>query len=141
MLSKDWNPDRRDSVGWSPGPIYFELGQAFVEAAKECNASKLQRLIDGNAPVNFVDPTDNATALHYTAAYRARPALRVLLKSGKCDFLVRDGQGRLPSELAREYGNDDAMARLLLIKEMRQARAQGIDPGSLYKVSARKPAP
>jgi hypothetical protein len=33
------------------------------------------------------------------------------------------------------------MARLLLIKEVRQARAQGIDPDSLYKISARKPAP
>ena len=33
------------------------------------------------------------------------------------------------------------MARLLLIKEDRQAQAQGIDPGSLYKtVSTRKAA-
>jgi hypothetical protein len=30
------------------------------------------------------------------------------------------------------------MARMLLIKEMRQA--QGIDPASHYKVSARRPA-
>ena len=66
--------------------------------------------------------------------------MRVILKSGKCDFLIRDGQGRLPSQLAREYGHDDAMARLLLIKEIQQAQAQGIDPSSLYKRSARKPA-
>jgi hypothetical protein len=33
------------------------------------------------------------------------------------------------------------MARLLLIKEVRQTRSQGIDPGSLYKISARKAAP
>jgi hypothetical protein len=42
--------------------------------------------------------------------------------------------------LAREYGRDDAMARLLLIKEIRQAQAQGIDPASLYKRPARKVA-
>jgi hypothetical protein len=33
------------------------------------------------------------------------------------------------------------VARLLLIEEVRQARAQGIDPDRLYKISARKPAP
>ena len=48
---------------------------------------------------------------------------------------------RKMSEIAREYGLDDAMSRLLLIKEVRQAQAQGIDPGNLYKISARKPAP
>jgi ankyrin repeat protein len=114
-----------------------QLGLKFVEAARECHAAELQRLIDRNAPVNFLDPIDHATALHYIAAYRARPALRVVLKSGKCDFLLRDGQGRLPSQLAREYGHDDAMARLLVIKEIRQAQAQGIDPASLYKRSVR----
>ena len=117
-----------------------QLGLEFVEAARQCHAAKLQRLIDRNAPVNFIEPHDHATALHYIAAYRARPALRVILKSGKCDFLIRDGQGRLPSQLAREFGHDDAMARLLVIKEIRQAQAQGIDSGGLYKRSARKAA-
>jgi ankyrin repeat protein len=93
------------------------------------------------APVNFVDPVDHATALHYAAAYGARPALRVLLNSGGCDFLIRDWKGRLPSEIAREYGRDREMAHPLLAEEMRQARRQGIDSGGLYKISARKPAP
>jgi ankyrin repeat protein len=133
------SPDRLErSRGYRVN--YMELGLEFVEAARECNAAKLQRLLDRNAPVNYPDPWDQATALHYIAAYRARPALRILLKSGKCDFLIRDGQGRLPSQLAREYGHDDAMARLLLIKEIRQAQARGIDPASLYRRSARKPA-
>jgi ankyrin repeat protein len=112
-----------------------------VQAAKECNARKIQQLLDQNAPVNYADSEDQATALHYVAAYRAPPALRILLKSGKCDFLIRDGQGRLPSQLAREFGRDPAMARLLLIKEIRQAQAQNIDSDSLYKRSARKRAP
>ena len=130
-----FDADRPDPVAKSQ-----QLGLEFVEAARECHAAKLQRLLDQNAPVNFIDPVDHAAALHYIAAYRARPALRVILKSGKCDFLIRDGQGRLPSQLAREYGHDDAMARLLLIKEVQQAQAQGIDPMTLYRRSARKPA-
>jgi ankyrin repeat protein len=116
------------------------LGMRLLQAAKECNARKIQLLLDQDAPVNYIDYADGATALHYVAAYRARPALRVLLKSGKSDFLMRDGKGRLPSQ-AREFGRDDAMARLLMIKEMRQAQARGIDPRSLYKVSSRRPAP
>ncbi len=137
MIDLPENVVHRQDTGTDGGGVIPErvdleqtqLGLDFVEAARECHAAKLQRLIDRNAPVNFIDPHDRATALHYIAAYRARPALRVILKTGKCDFLIRDGQGRLPSQLAREYGHDDAMARLLLIKEIRQAQAQGIDPG------------
>jgi ankyrin repeat protein len=117
---------------------YAALGLEFVEAARECDAAKLQRLIDRNAPVDYVDPIDRATALHYIAAYGARPALRVILKSGKGNFILRDSKGRMPSQLAREYGRDAAMARLLLMKEIREARARSIDPTSLYKRSARK---
>jgi ankyrin repeat protein len=119
---------------------YMALGLELVEAARECNAAKLQQLIDRKAPVDYMDPVDRATALHYIAAYGARPALRVILKSGKGNFILRDGQGRMPSQLAREYGRDGAMARLLLIKEIREAQARGIDPARLYKRSARKSA-
>jgi hypothetical protein len=119
-------------------PEIQRLGQGLVKAAKKCNVVELKRLLDLNAPVNYFDRSDQAGVLHYIAAYGARPSLRVMLKSGRCDFLLRDGRGRLPSELAREFGHDDAMARLLLIKEMRQAQAQGIDPSSLYKISAHR---
>jgi ankyrin repeat protein len=112
-----------------------------LKAAKKGDAVIVQLLLDIGAPVNFADPFDHATALHYVAAYDAHRALQVLLKSGKCNFLVRGWEGRLPSEIAREYGRDREMARRLLIEEMRQARHQGIDPGSLYKISARQPAP
>jgi ankyrin repeat protein len=118
----------------------MRLGREFLKAAKRGDARKIAQLLEQDAPVNFVDSLDLATALHYIAAYRARPALRVLIKSDKLDFLVRDWEGRLPSEIAREYGHDDAMARLLAIKEMRQAQEEGIDPTSLYKISSRKPS-
>jgi ankyrin repeat protein len=116
-------------------------GKELLNAAKRGDAAKAQRLIEQDAPVNYANARDRATALHYIAAYDARPALRVILKSKDLDYLVRDRDGRLPSELAREVGNDDAMARLLMIKEMRQAKARGVDPTSLYKISARKRAP
>jgi hypothetical protein len=116
-----------------------QWGLMFLTAAKNGNAAKLEELLGQDPPVNIRDPIDHAAALHYIAAFDARPALRVVMKSDALDYLVRDREGRLPSELAREVGNDDAMARLLMIKEMRQAQARGIDPRSLYKVSARRP--
>jgi ankyrin repeat protein len=118
-----------------------EKGLALLAAAKKVDTAGIRYLVNHGAPVNFVDPVYHATALHYLAAYDARPALGVLLASEKCDFLIRDWEGRLPSEIAREYGRDREMAHELLIKEMRQAQAQGIDPANLYKVSARKAAP
>jgi len=118
----------------------MELGLRFLDAAKNGDVRTMKELLGPNLPVNVIDPDDRATALHYIATFGARPALRVIVKSSRnLDYLLRDGEGRLPSELAREFGHDDAMARLLLIKEMRQAKAQGIDPTSLYKVSARRP--
>ena len=113
------------------------LGFKLLIAAQTGRHENLQTLLDQGAPVDFTDPATGATALHYVAAYAARPAFRVLLKSGKCDFLMRDRNGRLASELAGVYGRDLAMERLLLTKEIRQAKAEGIDPRSLYKRSAR----
>jgi hypothetical protein len=111
-----------------------------LKAAKTGDADKLKELLREEDPqVNILDHFDRAAALHYIAAYDARPALRIILKRRDLDYLARDRDGRLPSELAREVGNDEGMARLLMIKEMRQAKARGIDPSSLYKVSARKP--
>lgn len=138
-------PDAPRGGGADPAAGRFQLaltdlGAALLNAAKQGDAAGLDVLIRQGAPVNVVDAVDRATALHYVAAYDARPALRVLLKSGQCDFLVRDWEGRLPSEIAREYGLDRAMARLLLIKELQQARAQGIDAAGLYTVAARRTA-
>jgi ankyrin repeat protein len=122
-----------------PEDQYTRLSFALLDAAKNCDENQIQYLLGRGAPIDFTDPVTGATALHYAAAYVARPVLRVLLKHGRCNFLVRDNRGRLPSQLARQSGHDPAMARLLLIKEIKQAQAQGIDPESLYKRSTRRP--
>jgi ankyrin repeat protein len=100
--------------------------EALLGAAQRGDATSMQLLIDDGALVNQQDKQTGATSLHYAAAYHARAALRVLLKSGKCDFLIRDKAGRLASEMAGVYGNDPAVARLLRRKELAQARGQGI---------------
>ncbi len=104
-----------------------EEDKALLRAARSADAKKLRRAIEEGAAVNARDPETGATALHYTAAQGARPSLRALLSTGKCDHLARDRDGRLASELAGVYGRDPAMARLLMRKELQQARAQGLE--------------
>jgi len=112
------------------------FNRQFIEAAYRGAVNRMNDLIFNDQPhqeescsnvdVNAVDPRTGATTLHYVAAHGARPALRLLIRSRKCDFLIRDKRGRLASELAGIYGHDPAVARLLLRMENQQARAQGI---------------
>jgi ankyrin repeat protein len=117
---------------------HARLSFALLDAAKIGDEQQIHYLLCHGASADSVDPVTGATALHYAAAYAARPALRAVIKHERCNFLIRDNRGRLPSQLARASGHDRAMARLLLIKEIKQAQAQGIDPSSLYRRSARK---
>lgn len=99
---------------------------AFLKAAERGNKKNVQKYIDEGISVNFQDPLTGETALHIAAACHARKVLRVLLKTDQCDFLLRDKQGRLASEMAFLYGRDVAVARLLGKKERKQGEAQGI---------------
>lgn len=107
--------------------LTIELAEEFLQVAERGNAGKLRAFIEEGFPVNFQDPETEESALHIVAACQARKALRVILQSGEYDFLLRDKRGRLPSEIAYLYGNDPAVARLLGIRERKQADEQGIE--------------
>lgn len=68
---------------------------------------------------------EGMTALHHAAALDARSAIRVLVGSGKCDYLIRDNKGRYADDLALVWGRDCGVARLLMRKRLQQAVAQG----------------
>jgi len=103
-----------------------KLYRDFLSAAERGNPQTLQIYLDTGIDVNFQDPKTGQTALHVSSASRAREAVRVLLASGKCDYLIRDRRGRLASELAYLYGEDPALARLLGNKERKQAERYGM---------------
>ena len=96
-----------------------------IEYARAGDAAGVRDAIASNADVNEVDAR-GMTALHHAAALDARPCIRVLVNSGKCDYLVRDQLGRYASELAIEWGRDAAAARLLAKHQMRQAHERGV---------------
>ena len=102
------------------------LGREFLKAVERGNAPAVGAYIEEGFPPNYQDRQTQETALHISAAVKARKVLRVLLDCGLCNFLLRDKGGRLASELAYLFGQDPAAARLLGTKERKQAEAQGI---------------
>lgn len=100
--------------------------QLLLRAARGGDDGAVRGFIRKGVDVNLCDVRTGATALHNAAAVGARAVLRVLLETDQCDFLIRDRQGRLASELAAVHGRDPAMAKLLLKKESRQAWTQGV---------------
>lgn len=66
------------------------------------------------------------TALHYAAALGARQCLRVLVNSGRCNYLLKDNLGRYASELAFSCAKDYAVGVLLSKKQVKQAHELGI---------------
>lgn len=97
-----------------------------MRACERGSPETLKIFIEAGMDVNYQDPLTGQTALHIASAAQARAVIRVLLIVDRCDFLIRDNKGRLPSELAYLYGRDPALARLLGSKERKQAEAQGI---------------
>jgi Ankyrin repeats (many copies) len=112
---------------------FISLGEKFLAAAEDADPERLEALAAQGAPVNYHDPRNGLTALHYVAAQGARRAFRALLRIGGLDFLARDDQGRLASEMAGAYGRNLAMERLLFRKEIQQAREKGIPLEQLYQ--------
>jgi hypothetical protein len=107
-------------------PAMTSLGREFLKAARRGNPQIIAAFIEEGFPVNYQSPLSGQTVLHITAATKARKALRVLVGSGRCDYLLRDNEGRMASELAYLFGEDSAVTRWLRIHERRQANARGI---------------
>ena len=102
------------------------LRRDYYTAIDSGNPRKLKRVLNKGFPVNFQNPRTGETALHRLAGSAAHDAIRVLMTHKDCNYLIRDKQGRLSSELAFLYGRDPALARLLAKKESKQAQKQGI---------------
>ena len=106
--------------------MFHQLGFEFTDAAQRGDPLMVEVFISEGFPVNYQEPDTGLTALHLAASSGARTTLRQLLKTEDVNFLIRDDKGRLSSEFAFLHGRDPAMARLLGIKERKQADAEGI---------------
>lgn len=93
-------------------------------ASRSLSVAFMHEAIDEGANVNVRD-RHGMTALHHAAA-GSRECVRLLVKTGQCDYLARDGQGRYAFELAIAWARDHAVARLLMTKQAQQAARLGI---------------
>lgn len=94
--------------------------------AKEGDVFMLEHFVSTGRDVNATD-SDGMTVLHHAVAVGARPCIRMLVHHNKCDYLIRDNKGRFASDIAMEWSQDYAVARLLSKLQKRQALARNID--------------
>lgn len=100
-------------------------GQRLIDCVKNGDAPAAKLLLDHGANINTQDE-HKMTALHYAAAYGARPCIRLLTSFNECSYLLKDYKDRYASDLAYECGKDYAVGLLLQKKQVRQAYAQGV---------------
>ena len=120
-----WGPPHRDNWKGPPQRVPVATATSMIGWVKIGDADSLRDALATSGDINAQDD-HGMTALHHAAARGVRPCIRLLVASGKCDYLIRDNQGRYAYELAVEWGRDYAVARLLMQKQARQAAAQGV---------------
>ena len=102
------------------------LDKEFFRAAEKGDHVALLAFLMAGFDPNLKRPRWHDTVLHIVATRGTRNAIRVLVESDRCDYLIRDHQGDLASKIAFLYGRNPAIARLLAIKERKQAEEQGV---------------
>ena len=86
----------------------IDLRRGLFFAVQNLSAARLARcLAEPGVDVNVQDDS-GMTPLHHAASRGARPCIRLLVASGKCDYLIHDNQGRYAFELAIEWARDYA---------------------------------
>lgn len=101
------------------------VGYLLIEHIKYAGGDRADLFVGRGGDVNVRDD-EGLTPLHHAAARGARHAIRALVKSGRCDYLIRDNKGRYAFELAIEWARDHAVARLLMTKQAQQAARLGL---------------
>ena len=102
------------------------LGTEFLQAAEQGNLERLKVFLDEGFPLDYQDPRTGQTALHCAAASDAVEVVIALNKTERCNYLLRDRWGRLPSELAYTIAENPSIAQLLGEKERDQAASMGL---------------
>ena len=104
-----------------------ELAMDFLSASENGDRAFFDAYIKAGHDVNVQDPRTGLTALHISGGLSSKYQVRALVKSGRCNFLIRDAQKRLPSDVAFANSVYPEIHRYLSMLERRQAELNGVD--------------
>ncbi|MGQ0556018.1 MAG: hypothetical protein ACT4PN_08765 [Nitrospiraceae bacterium] len=103
------------------------LDTEFLIAVCEGNVSKVERLIPSVKNINVRVGGTEGTALHIIAKYQLIDVFKILRRRQDLNYLAKDNEGQLPSDVAMTAYNNVGLDLFLLRKERQQARREGID--------------
>ena len=101
----------------------------FLYAVCEGNLRKVNQLIDAVEDINIRVAGTGGSALHMIAKYQLKDIFKVLRQRTDLDYLARDHEGRLPSQLAMSSEENVGLGALLIKLERQQAIKQGVEYG------------
>lgn len=88
--------------------------KTFLEAVEFGDTAGVEKdITEGAVDLNYTEQVTGLTALHIAAARNAVAVLRLLVKSGRCDFGIKDAQGRTAANVAVTVGRNPAIGRYL----------------------------
>ena len=77
--------------------------------------------------------------MHVVAGYQLKDIFKILRTRSDLNYLAKDHEGRLPSQLAMNADDDVGLGTFLLKKEQEQARREGKDHENLSLYSLAVP--
>ena len=86
----------------------------FLAAVDIGDIDKVRRYLkDPAVNINYAEPETGLTALHIAAGRNAGAVMRLLVSTGKCDYTLKDTEGRTAATVAVVVGRNPAAGRYL----------------------------
>ncbi|PUB90888.1 MAG: hypothetical protein DBP01_05180 [gamma proteobacterium symbiont of Ctena orbiculata] len=115
-------PQKEGQLGQDTGT---NVDLQFLKHVIERRYQDAVSVIDQVKNINIADPKTGRTALHYAAARSAEGLLVRLQARNDLDYLVRDSEGKFPSDIAWVVGRNEDLGAELMEKEQQQSQRTG----------------
>lgn len=93
--------------------IDFEVGMRLIDAARDGNVSVVGQIATSSHSINFHDPKTGRAAIHEIADSGSRRLLKAFLKADGINYLAKDNNGQLASDIAQVGNRDRVIQRFL----------------------------
>jgi len=115
----------------APGPRRDDPHRGFLAAVNIGDLEKVRRYLNDPAiNINYAEPGTGLTALHIAAGRNAGAVMRLLVGTGKCDYALRDAEGRTAATIAVVVGRNPVAGRYLFDMQHRSGIAAPRDQRS-----------